>query len=683
MSINTHLPGRLRNTPLPRSHGLMPLFEAVVNSIHSISEVSADPKYGEITIEIHRMQQASLELEDGKSKRGAPPQEHILGFSITDNGAGFNSKNMESFETLDSEYKSKQGCRGVGRLLWLKAFESVNVSSIFKEDIGDLFSRRFSFTPANGVGNMSLVQVDQSTPLQTKVNLSGFHKQYRDKSAKTARKIANVLFEHCLWYFVRDAGAPSIRVKDDIECIDLSEVYDEYMFSSSKKENISIKGNDFELTHLKLKPSAAKQHFVAWCAASRVVEEESLAGRVPGLHGRIKDESGDFVYACYVTSPFLDLHVRPERIGFDIEEISDDLFSDTELSLNEIRGAVISSSSQHLEGYLTENQKAGRERVEKFVAQQAPRYRPILGRISDEKLRVDPEISDKDLDLLLHKQLSEIESTLLTEGHEVMNFGKDETPAQYQERLANYLDKLSDIKMSDLANYVFHRKVILDIFEKAIERGPDGKYAREDLIHELIMPMRTTSNEVHPDSCNLWLVDERLAFHNFLASDKPLSSMPITGCSEGKEPDICVLNVFDEPILVAEGQRVPLASIVIVEIKRPMRNDAAAGEIKDPVEQALGYLERIREGGAKTAAGRPIPRSEDIPGFCYAICDLTPSIIKRCKALNLTPTNDHLGYFGYNSNYKAYIEVISFDRLLTSARERNRAFFDKLGLPQS
>ena len=159
--------------------------------------------------------------------------------------------------------------------------------------------------------------------------------------------------------------------------------------------------------------------------------------------------------------------------------------------------------------------------------------------------------------------------------------------------------------------------------------------------------------------------------------------MPITGCLDGKEPDICVLNVFDEPILVAEGQRVPLASIVIVEIKRPMRNDAAAGEIKDPVEQALGYLERIREGGAKTAAGRPIPRSEDIPGFCYAICDLTPSIIKRCKALNLTPTNDHLGYFGYNSNYKAYIEVISFDRLLASARERNRAFFDKLGLPQS
>jgi hypothetical protein len=42
---------------------------------------------------------------------------------------------------------------------------------------------------------------------------------------------------------------------------------------------------------------------------------------------------------------------------------------------------------------------------------------------------------------------------------------------------------------------------------------------------------------------------------------------------------------------------------------------------------------------------------------------------------------DYQGYFGYNDNFKAYIEVISFDRLLNAARERNRAFFDKPGLP--
>jgi hypothetical protein len=283
----------------------------------------------------------------------------------------------------------------------------------------------------------------------------------------------------------------------------------------------------------------------------------------------------------------------------------------------------------------------------------------------------------------LHKQLSEIEGSLLSEGHEVMNFGKDESPEQYRARLASYLGKVDDIKKSDLANYVFHRKVILDILQKAIQLGADGKYAREELIHELIMPMRKTSNDIRLDSCNLWLIDERLAFHDFLASDKPLSTMVITDSDEAKEPDICALNVFDEPILVSDGQTLPLASIVVVEIKRPMRNDAKLGEDKDPVEQALGYLERIRKGGAQTSSGRPIPRSEEIPGFCYAICDITPTVERRCKVLGLKVTSDHLGYFGYNSNYEAYIEVISFDRLLNAARERNRAFFDKLGLPTS
>jgi hypothetical protein len=681
MSMNTYLQGRMRNTPLPMSHGLNCLFEAVVNSIHSIAEQSTDADYGEIDVQIIRTPQTSLQLDDSKLKRGASTLENIIGFRVTDNGVGFNQPNMASFEMLDSDYKASQGCRGVGRLLWLKAFEKVNVCSVFVGEDGVFKQRTFSFTAAHGVDNIHLSDAPQGAQLRTCVHLDGFAKTYREKSAKTARTIANSLVEHCLWYFVRDGGAPKIRILDDGELISLDDVYDEYMFSSAAKQSIEVKGQSFGLTHIKLKAGSAKQHCIAWCAAGRLVEEETIAGKVSGLYGKIRDDAGDFVYACYVTSPFLDQNVRPERIGFDIKEMSDALFAETDLSLKDIRDAVIGSAGRYLEGYLNESRKAGRERVENYASHKAPRYRPILGRISDDTLSVDPNISDKDLEMLLHKQLSDIEGSLLSEGHEVMNFGADESPAQYRARLTNYLAKVDDIKKSDLANYVFHRKIILDILQNAIQRGSDGKYVREDLIHELIMPMRKTSNEIGLDSCNLWLVDERLAFHDFLASDKPLSTMPITDCQDMKEPDICALNVFDEPILVADGKSLPLASIVVVELKRPMRNDAKAGEQKDPVEQALGYLERIRNGGAQTASGRPIPRSKEIPGFCYAICDITPSVENRCKLLGLKVTSDKLGYFGYNSNYEAYIEVISFDRLLNAARERNRAFFDKLGLP--
>jgi hypothetical protein len=98
-------------------------------------------------------------------------------------------------------------------------------------------------------------------------------------------------------------------------------------------------------------------------------------------------------------------------------------------------------------------------------------------------------------------------------------------------------------------------------------------------------------------------------------------------------------------------------------------------------QQAIGYLRRVRSGGVTTARGRPIPNADQIPGFCHVVCDLTTSVKNRCELANLKPTSDGMGSFGYNDNVRAYIEVSSYDRILASARERNRSFFDRLGLP--
>jgi hypothetical protein len=563
----------------------------------------------------------------------------------------------------------------------LKAFKKVNINSVYRDDDGKLKLRTFTFTATSGVSEEKNIDAPPGTKRTTSVHLDRFGDKYRSASCKSTRTIANSLFEHCLWYFVCEGGAPSIIVKDDGECISLEDVYEAHMVSSAETERITIKDKEFDLTHIKLRANSSNSHVIAFCAANRLVREESIAGKIPGLYGKLRDESSEFVYACYVTSSFLDETVRSERIGFDITENPGELFTQTEISLSEIREAVIAKASDYLSKYLEENKTKARDRVENFVSRKAPRYRPILARIPEDKLIIDPNISDKELDLILHKHLADIEEQLLVAGHDVMNLKKDEEFSEYQKRLQEYLRTAEDIKKSDLANYVSHRRVILDLLEKAIQRGADGRYAREDLIHNLIMPMRCDSNEVMLDSCNLWLLDERLAFHDYLASDKTLSSMPISNSTETKEPDIIALNVFDNPILVSEGNKLPLASIVVIEIKRPMRNDAAEGEDKDPIEQALGYLDRIRRGTVTTASGRPIPSSENIPGYCYVICDITTSIEERCKMHDAIRTSDGLGYFFYKRSFNAYVEVISFDRLVNAAKERNKAFFDKLGLP--
>ncbi|MEQ8850107.1 ATP-binding protein [Botrimarina sp.] len=680
MSIDTNLAGRLRNTSLPYSHGLLPLFEAVANSIHAIEDAPIPLQQGRISVEIVRDAQRELALDDGSAMVDNPTGNDITGFVISDNGIGFDDDNMRSFLTLDSDHKSNRGGRGVGRLLWLKAFRSASVESVYQAADGTKMRRNFAFDSQRGVSDEKLIEA-QSADCGARVSLTGFAAKYRAACRKTAPTIAVQLLEHCLWYFVREGGAPKVHIIDGDEQLDLDVVYHEQMIATSAAETITLKGFDFELVHVQLTATSSRSHSLAFCAASRLVKEESLKGKIPGLFGTLRSGESSFIYECYVSSPLLDERVRSERTSFDIEEEPLELLTRTELSQAEITQAVTDRAAEYLSEYLAENRRKGRIRVEEYVSHKAPKYRPILSRVPDEQLGVDPEISDKDLDLLLHKHVAQAESELLSQGHEHMQPQDDESVVDYRNRLSEYLKTAEDLKKSDLAAYVSHRRVVVDLLEAAIRQRNDGTYAREDLIHTLIMPMRADSNEVDPDSCNLWLIDEGLAFHNYLASDKPIRSMPITDCNDTKEPDLLALNVYDNPVLVSEDTSLPLASIVVVELKRPMRNNAAQGEDKDPIEQALGYLQRVRKGDVKTASGRPIPQSKQIPGYCYVVCDITPSVEERCRMKDAIRTSDHLGYFFYHKTFGAYVEVISFDQLVNSAKKRNRAFFDQLGLP--
>jgi hypothetical protein len=678
MTLETNLRGRLRNTSLPASQGLIPLFEAVVNSIHGIEDAGLPRGDGRIHIAVHRTAQGDLTYE---GRPGRQPAGEIVGFAITDNGAGFTESNMASFRTLDSDHKADRGGRGVGRLMWLKAFSRVEVVSIFQNADGTQQRRSFEFDADNDISNESVIALPEEQKAETEVALSGFLSRYRKATPKTVESIARSLFEHCLWYFVRPGGAPIITITDGDSKIDLDEVYEDHMHSSAETERCELKGNKFSFTHVKLRATSSRSHSMALCAASRVVTTENLTGRVPGLFGRLRDESGEFVYACYVIAGFLDDHVRPERTSFNLSETAEALFEDHDLSIDDIRSKVVELASAHLAPVLDENKARALERVESFVATRAPRYRPILPRIPEGQLAIDPELPERELELALHRELASMESKLISEGHSLLSPGRAESLEDYKSRISEYLQKAEDIKKSDLAGYVSHRRVIIDLLAKAIERGDDGTYAREDIIHQLIMPMRVDSNEVRPDECNLWLVDERLAFHHYLASDMPISAMPITSSDSRTRPDVVALNVFDNPILASEESGPSMASIVVVELKRPMRNDAKHSRGDDPIEQALDYVERIREGKVTTAAGRPIPGSRDIPAFCYILCDLTPTMIKRCRSHDAIKTADGMGYFRYHQAFHAYIEVSSFDRIVVDAIRRNRAFFDRLGLP--
>lgn len=656
---------------------MLPLLEAVVNGLQAIDARGDDIGRGRLTVTIERSAQEAFDLG---SSSGRGPLKPIVGFVVEDNGVGFTPDNMTSFETLDTDFKASLGCRGVGRLLWLKAFDKVSVRSAYRADDGTLVTRQFKFSIAG--------EVEQGDPPEgfsetgTAVHLDGFNAAFQQHAPKTADAIAREVFEHCIWYFLRPGGAPNLAIVDD-ESVTLDRLMDEFVYSALPVTTVEVKGQKFDMVNLCLRSSSRNPApRMYWCAANRVVAEENLTGKIAGLYGRLKDsDSAEFTYACYVSSDYLDTHVRADRTAFDIAERLPGSTLDDSLSLDDIRTAVLQKIEELLAESLTSAREEGRARVNDFVSNQAPRYRPVLARLEALDVTVDPSIKDPDLEMLLHRHLQKLETDVIAEGHAVFAEADSTPPEVYQERLNQYLEKVTDINQSDLAAYVSRRRAILDVLARMIRTNGQGKYSREDAIHSLLMPMRTDSNDLGHDASNLWIVDERLAFHDYLASDKTLSSMPITGDESSKEPDILATRLVGSPVLAAEGDSLPLPSIVVVEIKRPMRNDAS--EDKDPIQQCLDYVKRVRGGGVRTSAGRPIPPSQDQPAFCYVLADLTRTMVSRCEYAGLRPTHDGMGYFGFNEPHKAYIEVMSFDRLVRSATERNRAFFDKLGLPST
>ncbi|MDG4751286.1 ATP-binding protein [Micromonospora sp. WMMD718] len=679
MALTTSLAGRVRNTSLPKSHSLLPLLEAIVNGLQAIdARFGTNTGQGRLRITIERSGQE--EVDFGHSGPGRAALRPIVGFAVEDNGVGFTPDNMDSFETLDSDYKAGMGCRGVGRLLWLKAFERISIRSAYKNEGGDLCTRQFRFSVDREVEHIEPPGGFSDTG--TVVHLDGFRNSFQRNAPKSVEAIAREVFEHCIWYFLRPGGAPEVVVVDE-EVVSLNKLMEDFVFSGLPTSTIAVKGRKFEMVNLCLKSSTRNpMPRLLWCAASRVVVEENLTGKIPGLYGRLKDDAAtEFTYVCYLSSDYLDRHVRADRTAFDIDERVVGTTLNDDISLEDIRSAVLQEVERLLSDPLAAARDEGKARVNEFVSKRAPRYRPVLSRLESLGVTVDPSIKDPDLELLLHRNLQKLEAEAIAEGQAVFAEAGSTPLEDYQERLNRYLDAVKDINQSDLAAYVSRRRVILDILFKIIRANEQGRYSREDAIHSLIMPMRTDSGEIGTDASNLWIIDERLAFHDYLASDKTLKSMPITGSESTREPDLLSTRLVDTPVLTAEGEALPLSSIVVVEIKRPMRNDAS--EDRDPILQSLDYVKRVRSGGVLTASGRPIPASQDSPAFCYVLADLTPTLVSRCEYANLRRTHDGLGYFGFNEPAKAYIEVMSFDRLINSATERNRAFFDKLGLPSS
>ena len=289
---------------------------------------------------------------------------------------------------------------------------------------------------------------------------------------------------------------------------------------------------DFTLHGFRLYSGAADHHGLVYGAHYREVITERLANFLPNLKNRLADaEQGSFAYLAFVQGGYLDDKVNTERTDFSIprdsvvrgseanagqilvvpltepaggQNAAPDLFAD-EISLKAIRDAALAAVTDDLKPYLEEINSAKEAALTRYIAEEAPQYRPLMKYRHEFIDQIPPSASDDQLETALHRQLHQRQVRLKEEGRRILDeAGHVKDAQEFYERFDRFVSDENEIGKTALAQYVVHRRIILDLLEKVLSLDPEtGRYSLESTIHSLVFPMRTTSDDVPFEQQNL------------------------------------------------------------------------------------------------------------------------------------------------------------------------------------
>ena len=139
------------------------LFQPFIESITNSLEANAN----KIDIIIDFSKDKSL-IEDQNQYR-------FDSFSIIDNGEGFTSENINSFLTYLSDHKIKLGCKGIGRITWLKVYSFIHIESYVKNQlIKILFHENFSDQDIN------ITQINDEYKSKTIIKFTKIKEKYNN-----------------------------------------------------------------------------------------------------------------------------------------------------------------------------------------------------------------------------------------------------------------------------------------------------------------------------------------------------------------------------------------------------------------------------------------------------------------------------------------------------------------------
>ena len=638
--------GRIRNMGLPdgKTAILYSIYEAVSNSLHSIED-----RFGKDRMSDEGWIYVQIDTDDDGD---------VEKIAVTDNGIGFNEENLDSFETSDSRHKYQRGGKGVGRFVWIKTFDRIGVSSVTKN--GNRKEKiTFRFMPEKDKSiAYKKVRPAKGEEYETTIELSELKTEQRGQI-----RIDSYLKDLALHFFPHYISdrLPDITIcHNGVEESLFDFINDRADEVTSNTVTIEINGKPevFRFDHLYVEstmPPKLKNAYLL-TAHGRLVGDPISVARKFDLSNL---ENGK-AYTLVVSGDYLDQRVDQERLAFKMPSEAKKL----------LEKAIMKASGEFLADHLA-GVRAKQRRTVEGVLFEHPQLASQIADIDDYVESLSPDMDDEKIAQNLFVLLFRDEQDILDELSELRDL--DSLDGEAKSRAEQILAEAENQEKHRLAELVVKRHQVLEIANLLIKfkDGEEGVYEKEEAIHDLILPMREMFRSGETSDHNLWILDDAYAQYEFFASDKPINSF-VRGKGSGKEPDA----IFFNPLgFRREGSNEPVA---LVEFKRPGDKQPSS----DPVDQVLGYIEKLREHRVVGFDGEPITDiNKDTRFECVIVCELTkPTRKKLERSLAQNPTPDGEGYYGWSREHKANIRVISFKKMLRDAELRNRAFFNRLKL---
>lgn len=684
--IRQSLTGRIRNFNLPPTaeNCLMPVYEAIGNAFYAIQEKFPDDwtDKGVITVEVLREDIPPTQTEKPKKKNLG----RVTGFVITDNGIGLSNQLFECFQELDTEYRRDKKGRGIGRLSWLKVFKSTDLISIYK-DSGRLYQRSFRFQLSNTQPFDDYREDEISnSDTGTIVNLENYRDVYYNKAPIDPLEIRNKILAHFIAIFARPKRL-KVNLVDDGNTVNLSDFFFGSIVGQPEKSEICLsEGVCANIQHLLIpKKLAPMENSIIYCAADRTVVQKNI-NEALGLKHLPSDEHGNLVYIGLCSGDLFDDALNHERTGFDFGDID----------FEEVNKLFVDSTKLYLATFLKAKREKNRKLLEQLL-ENNPLYASGISDfnkyVEDMPLNWDETRLVQDVALQRHRS----KKNLFAQIEKLEDNTKRMSDEQFQEHVKKITDDLSETEKGALAQYVVERKMVIELLKNRRKRDAQyGKHQSESSVHEIICPLGVTSDAMDYDDHNLWLIDDRLAYYSFIASDRPISSFSrdtstvsdeeatrrtdlqqIGAYSTRGEPDLAI---FSNPMIF---RRVSTADpVAILEFKSPDKT-TYTGDAKDnPVMQIRKYIESlINKTCYDHENNRITDLNKDTPFNCFLIAEPCEQLYSLLRSHGIhKPTPDGNGKFGYFEDINAYFEFIPYEQVIKNSSLRNEAFFRKLGI---